>query len=77
MFDASHLEEVKKVSTILSVSCNSSTNFFDDKGWYKGLFHMWLVCNGIVNMLSLPQLESEGYRVNCDTLKKLGYSLAR
>ena len=29
---------------------------------------MWLVRNGIVNLLSLPKLESEGYRVTYDTV---------
>ena len=68
MFDASHLDDVRKVRTILHGSCNTGTTFSDEKGWYKGLFHMWLVRNGISNMLSLPQIESEGYRVPYDTL---------
>ena len=68
MFNASHLENVKKVSTILRGSCNVGTTFSDKKGWYKGLFHMWLVCNGIVNLMSLPQLESEGYCITYDKL---------
>ena len=68
MFDPSHLDVVKKVSTILRGSCNASTNFSYDEGWYKGLLHMWLVCNGIANLLSLPQLESEGYYITYYTL---------
>ena len=68
MFNESHLENVKKVSTILRGSCNVGTTFSDKKGWYKGLFHMWLVCNGITNLLSLTELESEGYRIIYDTL---------
>ena len=67
MFDASHLDDVKKFSTILRGSCNVGTTFSDEKGWYKGLFHMWLVRNGIANLLSLPQLESEGYCIIYDT----------
>ena len=68
MCDASHLDDVKKVSTILRVSCNSGTAFSDKKGWYKGMFHMWLGCNGTANLLPLPRLESEGYRITYDTL---------
>ena len=56
MFDASHLDDVKRVSTILRGSCNASTNFSDNKGWHKVLFHMWFVRNSIANLLSLPQL---------------------
>ena len=63
MSDASHLDDVKKVSTILCGSCNAGTTFSEEKGWYKGLFSMWLVCNGIENLLPLPKLESEGYRI--------------
>ena len=40
MFDASHLEDVRNVSTILRGSCNARNTFSDEKGWYKGLFHM-------------------------------------
>ena len=31
-------------------------------------FHFWLVRNGIANLLSLPWLEANGYRVTYDTL---------
>ena len=57
-FDASHLDDVKKVSTILRGSFNAGTTFSEEKFWYKGLFHMWLVRNGIANLMSLPQIES-------------------
>ena len=56
------------VNTILRGSCNDSTKFSNEKGWYKGLFHMWLLRNGIANLLSFPQLESEGYCVTYDTM---------
>ena len=68
MFDASHLDDVIKVNTILRGIYNAVTTFYDKKGWYKVLFHMWLVCNGISNLLSLPQLELEGYCITYDTL---------
>ena len=44
------------------------TTFSDEKVRYKGLFHIWLVHNGIANLMSLPQLELEGYRITYDTL---------
>ena len=68
MFYASHLSDVKNFSTILRGSCNAGTTLSDEKGWYKGLFHIWLVRNSIANLLFLPQLELEGYRVTYDTL---------
>ena len=30
---------------------------------------MWLVCNGIENIILLPQLENDGFRVTYNTLK--------
>ena len=58
MFYNKHLDDVQTVNTILRGSYNVGTTFFNEKVWYKGLFHMWLVRNGIVNLLSLPLLES-------------------
>ena len=68
LFDASHLDDVRKVSNILRGSCNDGITFSDEEGCYKCLFHVWLVHNGILNLLPLPKLESEGYRITYDTL---------
>ena len=57
-----HFSGVEKVSNILRGSCNVGTTYSDEKGWCKGRFHMWRVCQGIANLLSLPQLEADGYR---------------
>ena len=62
-----HLSGVQKVSNILRGSCNAGTTFSDEKGWCKGRFHMWLVRQGIANLLSLPQLEADGFRATYDT----------
>ena len=40
MFNSKHLDGVKNVSTVLYGSCNVGTTFSNEKGWYKGLFHM-------------------------------------
>ena len=64
------LSEVKKVTLPLRASCNAGTSRADEKGWYADLFHMWLMRNGIANLLSLPQLERDGFRVTYDTLKE-------
>ena len=68
MFDTKHLDDVQTASTILRISCNADTTFSSEKGWCKGFFDMWFVCDGIANILSLPQLESEGYHITYDTV---------
>ena len=39
----------------------------NEKGWYGVLFNMWIVRNGIANLLSVPQLEHEGFVLTYDT----------
>ncbi len=43
---------------------NAGTNFATKNGWYRDLFGLWLVRNGIANLLSLPQLEADGFTVS-------------
>ena len=35
---------------------------------YLHLFDMWLVYNGIANLLSVPRLGKEGFLLTCDTM---------
>ena len=39
----------------------------NEKGWYGNLFKMLLVRNGIANLLSVPQLERDGFFLTYDT----------
>ena len=39
----------------------------NEKGWYGDLFNMCLVRNGIANLLSVPQLERDGFVLTYDT----------
>ena len=39
----------------------------NEKGWHGELFNMWLVNNGIANLLSVPQLERDGFVLTYDT----------
>ncbi len=48
------LSSVAKVNRQLRASCNAGTTQADEKGWCLGLFHVWLVQQGIANLLSLP-----------------------
>ena len=59
MFTDEHLEDIKQVEVVLSGHCNAGTSFSDEKGVYLDLFKMWLVKNGIANLLSLPRLERD------------------
>jgi hypothetical protein len=61
MFHADHLEDVRKVSTTLKAHCNAGTTHSDEKGMLLGLFDMWIVRDGIANILSVPQLVRDGF----------------
>ena len=50
----------------LWVKCNAGTSVSNKKG-YWGHFHMWLVCNGIANLLFVPQLECNGCKLTYST----------
>ena len=65
MFTEEHLESIERVETILKGECNAGTSHSDEKGYLAtraGLFHMWLVRNGIANLLSLPECERQDWR---------------
>ncbi len=59
VFTEEHLDNLRLDGTILRANCNAGTNFATKKGWYHNLFDLWLVRNGIANLLSLPQLEAD------------------
>ena len=53
----------------LKADCNASTTYYKRKGWWQG-FHMWLVDFGITNLLSVPQLKSDGFTINYNTKRE-------
>ncbi len=55
-----HLEDVKEVGVTLCGKCNADTIFSKEKGVLLDMFSMWLVRNGIANLLFVPCLEQEG-----------------
>jgi hypothetical protein len=61
VFTKEHLDNLRLASGALRGSCNAGTNFATKKCWYHDLFNLWLVCNGITNLLSLPQLEADRF----------------
>ena len=72
VFTEKHLKAVNESEVILKASCNAGTTYAHEKGWivdHKGedLFWMWLVRNGIGNLLSLPWLKKNGFIVTYDS----------
>ncbi len=47
--------------------CNAGTIFSKEKGMLLDMFSMWLVRNGIANLLSVPCLEREGCEITYGT----------
>jgi hypothetical protein len=60
VFTEEHLDNLHLAGATLCADCNAGTNFAD-------LFDLWLVRNGITNLLSLPQLEADGFTVSYHT----------
>jgi hypothetical protein len=70
IFTEEHLNHLNTAGITLRADCNAGTNFSTKKGWYQDLFHLWLVRNGIANLLSLPQLEDNGFTISYHTRGK-------
>ena len=54
------LENLHDVSVHITGHCNAGTTTCKQKGYY-GVFKMWLNKNGIENLLSITQLEQDGF----------------
>jgi hypothetical protein len=67
VFTEEDLDNLRLAGATLRADCNAGTNFAPKKGWYRNLFDLWLVHNGITNFLSLPQLETDGFTVSYHT----------
>ncbi len=67
VFTEEHLDNLWLAGATLCANCNAGTNFATKKGWYCDLFELWLVRNGIANLLFLPQLEADGFTVSYHT----------
>mmetsp|Transcript_35164 Transcript_35164/g.35374 ORF Transcript_35164/g.35374 Transcript_35164/m.35374 type:complete len:249 (+) Transcript_35164:788-1534(+) len=62
------LKNVKTVGTVLQGNCNAGVSTSQEKGVY-GLWSFWLNEKDIANILSIPQLEKDGYTIDCNTKK--------
>ena len=60
------LSNVKTGNTVLQGQCNSGVSTSAEKGVY-GQWAFWLNEKGIANLLSIPQLEKDGYTIDYNT----------
>jgi hypothetical protein len=67
VFTEEHLDNLWLAGATLRANCNAGTNFATKKGWYLNLFKLWLMRNGIVKLLFLPQLEADRFTVSYHT----------
>jgi hypothetical protein len=67
VFTDKHLDHLKMAVVTLHADCNAGNNFATKKGWFQDLFHLWLVRNGIANLLSPPQLEDDSFTISYHT----------
>ena len=57
------LDDVKTIPTVLQGNCNAGVSTSNEKGFY-GLWNLWLNEQGITNLLSIPQIEKDGYTID-------------
>ena len=67
VFSNKYLEKVKEMGVTLRGKCNAGMVFLNEKDMLLDMFCMWLVRNGIANLLSIPCLEHDRYQVTYDT----------
>ena len=65
------LSNVKTGNTVLQGQCNAGVSTSAEKGVY-GLWSFWLNEKGIMNLLSIPQLEKDGYTIDYNYPISLG-----
>ncbi len=57
------LDNIHEVDTYLTGLCNAGLLTCKENG-YLGLFEIWLNCDGIANLLSIPQLKEDVYGID-------------
>ena len=60
------LDNTREVNAVLHGNCNAGVTSTNVNGYF-GLFDMWLNKRGITNILSIPELERDGYKVGYNT----------
>eukprot|EP00957_Ditylum_brightwellii_P025141 1902851-Ditylum_brightwellii.AAC.1 len=70
------LSDVKAVWMILQGNCNTGISTSKERGAY-GLWSFWLNKKCIANLLSIPQLEKDGYTIDYNTKRNWVVTYAR
>ena len=60
------LDDVKTVTTVMKGNCNAGVSTSNEKV-FNGLWNLCLNEQGIVNLLSIPRLEKDGYTIDYNT----------
>ena len=66
----SRQNSVTHTHTVLQGNCNAGVSTSNEKGYY-GLWNFWLTKQGIANLLSILQLEKDGYLIDYNTKRFL------
>ena len=66
VFSTNCVENISKSNKTLVSNCNAGETSSTREGYY-GRFHVWVNTNGMANLLSIPCLVREGYRVGYET----------
>eukprot|EP00804_Cyclotella_cryptica_P009344 CCRYP_009005-RD/>CCRYP_009005-RD protein AED:0.36 eAED:0.36 QI:20/0.12/0.11/1/0/0/9/0/1019 len=66
MFATERLEKIHKVGVKLRQHCNAGATTTGRMGYWKGI-KFWVNESGIANLLSVPQLEKDGYELEYST----------
>ena len=66
MFITWFLKNIRDVGRTIRGNCNAGVKLSPKVG-DLGVFKMWINEGGIANLLSIPQLEKDGFRVTSDT----------
>ena len=61
LFTENYITDLERVRILLRAGCNAGTSTSDEKGMVLGAIMAWLVRTGIVNLASIPQMESNGW----------------
>eukprot|EP00804_Cyclotella_cryptica_P004287 CCRYP_013486-RA/>CCRYP_013486-RA protein AED:0.93 eAED:0.93 QI:0/0/0/0.5/0/0/2/0/352 len=61
-FASEHLKDIHITGVVLKQHCNAGTNMTAKAGFWRNI-KFWLNKNGIANLISAPQLESDGYKL--------------
>eukprot|EP00804_Cyclotella_cryptica_P008908 CCRYP_012018-RA/>CCRYP_012018-RA protein AED:0.42 eAED:0.38 QI:0/0/0/1/1/1/2/0/309 len=65
-FAGEYANNIHKVAVGLRKNCNAGSSVTNKMGhWYR--FKLWYSPNGIANLLSVPKLEHDGYKIDIST----------